>query len=311
MSLFSKKSLSIASVLLLSYATQAETLSSIRPIGFIVSSIAHGVTENDVLIPATASPHDYSLKPSDIAKLKSAELVVWVGEHVDGFLAGTLAHYPKERLLTLSTLPAFRNDPHLLIDEGQHSHHHHDDDHHHHDHSSHTHNEAINWHIWLSPKIGGLIAEAVAEKLTVLYPKQKQKIAENLMAFQQGLKEKNHAIAQQLAPVKDKGFYVFHDAYSYFNRAYDLKELGYFTLNPIIATGVKTLAHIRQEIAEHKVQCLFAEPQFTPKVIQTLQKEAHVRVGVLDPLGADIPLGKGSYTQFLQQLANGYTHCLS
>ena len=113
-----------------------------------------------------------------------------------------------------------------------------------------------------------------------------------------------------MKPVENKGFYVFHDAYTYFNKAYDLKQLGYFTINPLVAPGVKTLAKIKKEINEHKVQCLFAEPQFTPKVIKKLSAATGVKVGVLDPMGDKIALGKGSYAKFLQDMANSYLSCL-
>ena len=84
--------------------------------------------------------------------------------------------------------------------------------------------------------------------------------------------EQSDKIKAQLAPLKDKGFFVFHDAYSYFNDAYGLNQTGYFTINPLVAPGAKTIAHIKEEIEEHRVNCLFAEPQFTPKVMIRLRK---------------------------------------
>ena len=38
----------------------ADVLASVKPLGFIVSSIADGVTGTQVLVPAGASPHDYN-----------------------------------------------------------------------------------------------------------------------------------------------------------------------------------------------------------------------------------------------------------
>ena len=63
--------------------------------------------------------------------------------------------------------------------------------------------------------------------------------------------EQSDKIKAQLAPLKDKGFFVFHDAYSYFNDAYGLNQTGYFTINPLVAPGAKTIAHIKEEIEEH------------------------------------------------------------
>lgn len=65
---------------------QADVLTSIKPLGFIANAITDGVTETKVLLPVTASPHDYSLKPSDVSQLQSAQLVVWVGDGLESFL---------------------------------------------------------------------------------------------------------------------------------------------------------------------------------------------------------------------------------
>ena len=58
----------------------ATIISSVRPIGFITEAIASGVTNTDILLPDGASPHTYSLKPSDLIKIKNADLIIWVCE---------------------------------------------------------------------------------------------------------------------------------------------------------------------------------------------------------------------------------------
>ncbi len=302
MSVLLKKTLLASAVLGLSSIAQATIVTSVKPLGFIASSIANGVTDTEVIVPAYASPHDYSLKPTDILKLRSGNLVVWVGKHVDSFLDSAIDQLPQNEVLTLADLPQFKQDPALLLNEEAHDHDHAEE--------ADEDDEGINWHIWLSPKIGNFIAEAIATRLEKIYPDKTAQIKANLVQFQQNLAKENGVIKQELSPLKDKGFYVFHDAYGYFNRAYGLKQLGYFTINPMITPGAKTLAAIKKEVADHAVQCLFTEPQFTPKMIDILHKEMHVKVGVLDPMGSDIPLSKDAYTQFLQSLANGYAKCL-
>ncbi|KGQ31037.1 zinc ABC transporter substrate-binding protein, partial [Gallibacterium anatis] len=181
---------------------------------------------------------------------------------------------------------------------------------HDHDHHHSTNELEQDWHVWFSPKISEQVAEQLAQQLTQLYPQHQAKIAANLETFKQQLTTTNQQITQQLAEFKDQGFYVFHDAYRYFENAYGLQQTGYFTINPLIAPGAKKLAKIKEEINEHKVKCLFAEPQFTPKVLQTLQQSTNVKIGQLDPMGEKIALGKGSYSAFLQQIAEDFSDCL-
>lgn len=307
-----------AAILSFSAAASATIVTSVKPLGFIASSIANGITDTEVLVPAGASPHDYSLKPSDVQKLKSAEMLIWIGEDVDAFLDKSIDDLDYKKVLTIKDIAAI--EPFLL--KGEHHHHHHgegdaheDHDHahkgheHHHDHE---HEDlGVNWHVWYSPDISKAVAQRIAAKLLKQYPEKKDLIEKNVAEFNRTLDEQSAKIKTQLADVKEKGFYVFHDAYGYFNNAYGLKQTGYFTINPLVAPGAKTLAKIKEEITEHKVTCLFAEPQFTPKVIESLSKGTKVNVGRLDPMGDAVKLGTNSYAAFLQFTADSYAQCLA
>lgn len=334
-----------AAILSFSAAASATIVTSVKPLGFIASSIANGITDTEVLVPAGASPHDYSLKPSDVQKLKSAEMLIWIGEDVDAFLDKSIDDLDYKKVLTIKDIAAI--EPFLL--KGEHHHHHHGEgdvheghdhahkghehkghehaheghDHkhehkHEHGHEGHEHHHdhehedlGVNWHVWYSPDISKAVAQRIAAKLLKQYPEKKDLIEKNVAEFNRTLDEQSAKIKTQLEDVKDKGFYVFHDAYGYFNNAYGLKQTGYFTINPLVAPGAKTLAKIKEEIAEHKVTCLFAEPQFTPKVIESLSKGTKVNVGRLDPMGDAVKLGANSYAAFLQFTADSYAQCLA
>ena len=295
-------------------AANAEILASVRPLGFIASSIADGVTQTQILVPPGASPHDYNLKLSDIQKVKSADLVLWIGEDVDSFLTKSVSQLEGKNVLTISEL----NELAPLLSKAAHHHHDESEHHHHHEHGidahGHHHEEQndleINWHVWYSPEISRIVAQKVADKLTVQFPNKQERIVRNLAEFNRTLSLQSDKIKAQLAPFNDKGFFVFHDAYGYFNDAYGLNQTGYFTINPLVAPGAKTLAHIKEEITEHRVRCLFTEPQFTPKVVESLSKNADVNVGRLDPMGEAVELGPNSYANFLQFTADSYAECL-
>ena len=109
-------------------AANAEILASVRPLGFIASSIADGVTQTQILVPPGASPHDYNLKLSDIQKVKSADLVLWIGEDVDSFLTKSVSQLEGKNVLTISEL----NELAPLLSKA--AHHHHDESEHHHYH---------------------------------------------------------------------------------------------------------------------------------------------------------------------------------
>ena len=296
------------------FTAQATVVTSIKPLGFIASSIADGVTDTEIIVPTGASPHDYNLKPSDVQKLKSAELIFWIGKDVDAFLEKSIHQVDQQNVLAIADITGVKE---LLTKSEHHHHDEHESHEHSHDHAHDGHHHevdenglTINWHVWYSPEISKLAAAQLADKLAEKYPSQKAKITENLANFNRTLDEQSAKIKGQLAAYQDKGFYVFHDAYGYFNDAYGLKQTGAFTINPLVAPGAQTLAHIKEEIEAHKVSCIFAEPQFTPKVIDTLSKNTGVHVGRLDPIGDGISLGKNAYGNFMQFTADSYAECL-
>ncbi len=77
----------------------ANVVASIKPVGFIASAIADGVTPVEVLLPDGASEHDYALRPSDVKRLQNADLVVWVGPEMEAFMTKSAAALPEKRIL--------------------------------------------------------------------------------------------------------------------------------------------------------------------------------------------------------------------
>lgn len=289
-------------------SASAAVVTSIRPLGFIASAIADGVTPTEVLLPDGASPHDFALRPSDIQRLRSADLVLWVGPDMEAFLNKALVPISATRKLAVSELPAVKpllmkgeeDDDH---DHAGEAHNHADDDHGHH------HGE-YNMHVWLSPEIAKVTAIAIHDRLLELMPQNKDKLDANLRQFENLLTQTDKNVGNMLTPVQGKGYFVFHDAYGYFEKHYGLSPLGHFTVNPEIQPGAQRLHQIRTQLVEQKAVCVFAEPQFRPAVINAVAKGTKVRSGTLDPLGTGIALEKDSYGKFLTQLSNQYVSCL-
>lgn len=286
----------------------ADIVASIKPVGFIASAIADGVTPVEVLLPDGASEHDYALRPSDVKRLQNADLVVWVGPEMEAFMTKSAASLPEKKNLEIVQISGVK--PLLLRGGEDDDHHDHDDAEHDHDEAHHHHHGEFNMHLWMSPEIAKKTAVAIHGKLLELMPQDKAKLDANLQHFEAELADTDKRIISQLAPVKDKGYFVFHDAYTYFEKHYGLSPTGHFTVNPEIQPGAQRLHQIRTQLVEKKAVCVFAEPQFRPAVIDAVARGTQVRKGTLDPLGSDISLGKDSYVKFLSQLSSQYETCL-
>ncbi|EFE94997.1 zinc ABC transporter substrate-binding protein ZnuA [Serratia odorifera] len=305
----------LASALMMAGSAYAAVVTTVRPLGFIASEIADGVTDTEILLPDGASPHDFALRPSDLQRLRAADLVVWVGPDMEAFLSKALQPVAANKQIAIAELPAVK--PLLLKGEDHHDHaqethnhaaHDHADEHgddqHHHDHGE------YNMHVWLSPEIAKVTAIAIHDRLLELMPQNKDKLDANLRRFEDQLAQTDKNVVKMLTPVQGKGYFVFHDAYGYFEKHFGLSPLGHFTVNPEIQPGAQRLHQIRTQLVEQKAECVFAEPQFRPAVITAVAKGTKVRSGTLDPLGSGIALGKGSYGNFLTALSNQYVSCL-
>ncbi|MGV6481122.1 zinc ABC transporter substrate-binding protein ZnuA [Pantoea agglomerans] len=293
----------------LTLPAQANVVASLKPVGFIAAAIADGVTPVDVLLPDGASEHDYSLRPSDAKRLKNADLVVWVGPEMEAFMAKSAAELPAQKNLAMVNIDGVKP---LLIsgdeDEDEHTAEKSEEQ----DADAHRHHHGeFNMHLWLSPEIARKTAVAIHGKLLELMPQDKAKLDANLQQFEVALADTDKRVSAQLAPVRNKGYFVFHDAYTYFEKQYGLSPTGHFTVNPEIQPGAQRLHQIRTQLVEQKAVCVFAEPQFRPAVIDAVARGTQVRKGTLDPLGTDISLAKDSYVKFLSQLSSQYESCLN
>ena len=299
--------LSVAASLAL--PAQAAVVASVKPVGFIASAIADGVTPVEILLPDGASEHDYALRPSDIKRLQDADLVVWVGPEMEAFMTKSAASLPAQKNVEMDTLPGVKA---LLLKGGEDE----EEEHEGHAHGGaeeheHHHHGEYNMHLWMSPEIARKTAVAIHAKLLELMPQSKDKLDANLQHFEAELASADAKISNQLAPVKGKGYFVFHDAYTYFEKHFGLTPLGHFTVNPEIQPGAQRLHQIRTQLVEQKATCVFAEPQFRPAVIEAVARGTKVRSGTLDPLGTNITPGKDSYVTFLSQLSSQYASCLN
>ncbi len=90
-----------------------------------------------------------------------------------------------------------------------------------------------------------------------------------------------------------------------------MNNIGHFTVSPDRKPGAKTLITIRKALSANEAQCVFSEPQFQPAVIESVVRGSDAKIGVLDPLGTDIPVANGSYFVFLKSMGDSFYSCLS
>ncbi len=279
---------------------------TIKPVHSLAAAILDGVTEPKLLLNGAASPHAYALKPSDAEALSRADAIIRVSENLEVFLNKAITTLPeKARVIDLDKTPGLtllplRKGAGPTEDASAES-----ADGHEHNHGP------IDVHFWLDPVnaiiISGYLARQFGEmdpEHAALYRANAEKLETRLAALDEELK----AI---LKGASDKPFIVFHDVTQYLEKRYGLHGLGAVTLSPERPPGAKRLAEIRQKIADAKAICVFSEPQFPPKLVETLIEGTEAKRGVLDEIGATIPAGPSQYFEFMRADAKSLAACLS
>ncbi len=284
-------------------SAQAEVrvLTSIKPLQLIAAAVQDGVAVPEVLLPPGASPHNYALRPSDVRKVQSVDLLYWIGPDMEGFLPRVL----KGRTLpsvAVQDLPGmklrhFAEDSHSHAEEA---------DEHDHDHRPGT----LDAHLWLSPINARVIAARIAADLSAADPANAARYQSNLKAFNERLDALDTRLKARLAGIAGKPYFVFHEAFDYFEDAYGLKHAGVFSVAAEVQPGAQHVAAMRARLQQVGKTCVFSEPPLRPRLAETLVAGLPVKLAELDALGGYTPATAQGYEQVLEKLGNDLAGCL-
>ncbi len=370
-------------------ASPPRVATDISPVHSLVAQVMSGVAEPDLILPPGASPHGYSMRPSEAAALSRADLVFWIGEDLTPWLETPLDNLAgsarKVSLLEApgTTLHAFRegatfeshehdhdehghdehghedqahedehghddhahkdehgHDDHAHKDEHGHDEHDHDDhahkdehghdDHAHkdehghdeHDHDDHAHKDEHGHdehahgdhdpHAWLDPENAKLWLQVIAAELSRLDAANASTYFNNANKASAELDALISTISEQTKALNDIKFVVFHDAYQYFERRFEVEATGAISIGDASDPSPARVAEIRDTVADLGVRCVFTEPQYNPEMVRSVFADTKVAtIGVMDPLGTDIVLGEDHYTGILKAMVSSINQCKS
>lgn len=276
-------------------------LTSIKPLQLIAAAVQDGVAVPEVLLPPGASPHNYALRPSDVRRVQSADLLYWIGPDMESFMPRVL----KGRSLPTVTVQELPDLKLRHFAEDNHSHAEHADDHDH-DHRP----GSLDAHLWLSPTNARVIAARMAADLSAADPANAPHYQGNLKAFNERLDALDSRLKARLAAVSGKPYFVFHEAYDYFEDAYGLKHTGVFSVASEVQPGAQHVAAMRARLQEVGKTCVFSEPPLRPRLAETLTAGLPVKLAELDALGGYTPATAQGYEQVLEKLGNDLAGCL-
>lgn len=291
-------------------AAAPRTVVTIKPVHSLVAGVMAGVGEPVLLVTGAGSPHGHALKPSQARALAAADLVIWVGAALESFFIK-----PAQSLNGTTEILALLDRPELALLPARHggawSGHadhaerrdvakvgHSDDDH------------DLDAHPWLDPANGRAIVALAADTLSRLDPANAPIYRSNAVRMTRELAILEQEIAGLLAPLRDVPYVVFHDAYQYFEARFRTSAVGAIGISPDRRPSARRLLEIRRQIKETGAVCVFAEPQFAPRLVETAREGTSARAATLDPLGATIAAGPDAYFELMRGLAISLASCL-
>ena len=282
-----------------------------------------GVGKPELIVDGYASPHGFSMKPSHAKMMQNADLIFWVGEDLENFLEKPLGSIAKKaekiELMDIKGLNVLKFKERNIFDEHddhddhdghakkkKDGHDDHDDHDGHDDHEGHAHGE-FDPHIWLDPINAKVILKEMTEHLIENDSKNASTYKSNL---DKALKDIDKLTIDVMTELSNSvSSIVFHDAYQYFEKRFNVNILGAFTINTDVMPGAEQLAEIREIIEHDKVSCVFSEPQFNPDIIKAVAKDMNIKTGVIDPLGATLDSGKDLYFKLIRNMSASFKGC--
>ena len=240
---------------------------TILPQAEFVESVGGERVEVNVMVPPGANVHIYEPTPSQMTALAEAEIYAKVGSGIEFELVwmDKLVSVNKKMLIVDCSKGVELQE---MVEEYNHE-------------AEHEH-RVMDPHIWMAPLNAQVMVRNICDGLVQVDPVNKTYYEQNRDAYLQRLSELDQGIRGDLSGVTSRRFMVYHPAFGYFAREYNL------TMIPIEEEGKEPtaagLAHLIEQAKEHDIKVIFAEPQFNPQSAEVIAEAIGGRVVFINPL---------------------------
>lgn len=285
----------------------------IAPVHALVAQVMEGVETPQLLLDQGDNPHSVQLKPSQARMLAGADLVIWVGPELSPWLED-IVEMEADDSIALTAHPATYlrefaqpDMDHAHADEADHDHA--QDEHAEDAQGGHTHS-GVDPHVWLTTRNARAWIDVFADTLAERDPDNADTYRANASRAKDGINALDAEIESRLAAHQGAEIVTFHDAFGYFAEEFGIKIAGAVRPGDASAPSAAALAQLKALVADHGVECAFAEPGHDPGLLDAIAGATGLRIGLLDPTGALQPVGPGHYTATLTAVAEAIAGCL-
>jgi zinc transport system substrate-binding protein len=253
--------IAVLAILAISNAPNAEATDKIRVVVSILpqaefaESVGGDKVTVTVMVPPGHDPHTYAPTIGQLDAVKQAKLYAKVGSGIDFELSYMESIVQANRNMLVvdcsKGVELVENDP----------------------------------HIWLSPRNAKIMVENICDGLIQVDPQDREYYIQHKNEYLTELGELDTDISGNLSGITNRWFIVFHPAWGYFARAYNLTQVAIEIEGK--TPSPKDVADVIQEAREHNIKVVFASPEFDVKSAQYIAEAIDGTVALIDPLARD------------------------
>ncbi|WP_371371460.1 metal ABC transporter solute-binding protein, Zn/Mn family [Sporomusa aerivorans] len=264
-----------------------KVLASVYPVYDFVRQVGGEKVDVSLLVPAGAEPHEWEPSAKDLIQVKNAKLFFYHGANFEHWLDKVTA---KDVLGSTTAIEVSKN---IQLIEGSAHEHEHDGEEAKHGHAN-KHKEQpekqeLDPHVWLDPVLAQKEVLNIAEALAAADAANADYYRANAAKYNGELQKLHEEYQAGLQNVKQRTIITSHAAFGYLAARYHLEQVAIMGLSPDAEPTPEKMADIINLCREKQVGYIFSETIVSPKVAETLAREAGAKVLVLHPIDALTP----------------------
>jgi manganese/iron transport system substrate-binding protein len=201
------------------------------------------------IVPIGASPETYEPTPQDVGTIASAQILVENGAGLEEWL---------QKLLTNAGSKDLRV---VVCTEGLPV-------------------KNLNPHVWMDPQMAKQYVLKIRDALVATDPTHADEYNANATAYNAKLDDLTKSIQARIntIPPAQRYMIVFHNAWQYYNDRFGITTLGFVERNPGQEPNPQQIASLIDLARAHGVRAVFSEPEYSPKILQSIAQGAGVKV---------------------------------
>ena len=226
-----------------------KVVAAFYPLAFVADQVGGPKVDVENLTPPGAEPHDVELTPREVAKVQRADLVLYLSHDFQPAVQQAVDGARGKRVDLLAGLGLRRG----VGDEAS----------------------KTDPHVWLDPVLFARVVEQVGAALGE--PRRAKALEKRVLAL-------DSAYRSGLAHCARRDFVTSHAAFGYLAARYGLDQIAITGIDPEAEPSPQRLRTLVDTVRRRHVPTVFFERLVSPKLAETVARDAGAKARVLDPI---------------------------